>query len=260
MDNTQSNSYLTQFNPEKKAFGFYLLGSLVIILFSFFGQIPMFFFLPEQLPVSENQMDLFAHLDSNLTLFLFLFPSVVAFFGFCFVVKVMHRQSLTAVTTRRNKIDLQRILFGFLFWGIISLLIFGLDLIISPEDYSWNFKPVPFLIMFLIACCFIPFQSALEEWIFRGYLMQGFAGLTKSRFLSLALTSIIFNSFFPLIRSFCINETLYLWKSNTFLFHIFAFPFCIRNLRFFVPSHKNKLSNTFVGINLSWKWCSIRKF
>lgn len=194
MDNTQSNSYLTQFNPEKKAFGFYLLGSLVIILFSFFGQIPMFFFLPEQLPVSDNQMDLFAHLDSNLTLFLFLFPSVIAFFGFCFVVKVMHRQSLTAVTTSRNKIDLQRILFGFLFWGIISLLVFGLDLIISPEDYSWNFKPVPFLIMFVIACCFIPFQSALEEWIFRGYLMQGFAGLTKSRFLSLALTSIIFGS------------------------------------------------------------------
>ena len=48
--------------------------------------------------------------------------------------------------------------------------------------------------MFVIACCFIPFQSALEEWIFRGYLMQGFAGLTKSRFLSLALTSIIFGS------------------------------------------------------------------
>ena len=36
--------------------------------------------------------------------------------------------------------------------------------------------------MFVIACCFIPFQSALEEWIFRGYLTQGFAGLTKSRF------------------------------------------------------------------------------
>ena len=29
---------------------------------------------------------------------------------------------------------------------------------------------------------------------FSGYLMQGFAGLTKSRFLSLALTSIIFGS------------------------------------------------------------------
>ncbi|MDC1030376.1 CPBP family intramembrane metalloprotease, partial [Flavobacteriaceae bacterium] len=34
----------------------------------------------------------------------------------------------------------------------------------------------------------------LEEWIFRGYLMQGFATLTKSRLMSLLLTSIIFGS------------------------------------------------------------------
>ena len=194
MEHPRFTSYISQYNPEKKGFGFYLIGSLVIILFSFFGQIPMFFFLPEQLPATENQMDLFAHLDSNLTLFLLLFPSLVAFFGFLFVINKMHQQSLVAVSTARAQLDSQRILFGFLFWGLVSILVFGFDLIISPEDYVWNFKPLPFLLMFVIACCFIPFQSALEEWIFRGYLMQGFAGLTKSRFLSLALTSIIFGS------------------------------------------------------------------
>ena len=43
------------------------------------------------------------------------------------------------------------------------------------------------------------------------------------------------NSFFPLIKSFCIKEILYLWKSNTFLFHIFTFSFCIRNFGFSFP-------------------------
>ena len=48
--------------------------------------------------------------------------------------------------------------------------------------------------MFIIASLLIPFQSALEEWIFRGYLMQGFATMTRSRLLSLFLTSVIFGS------------------------------------------------------------------
>ncbi len=48
--------------------------------------------------------------------------------------------------------------------------------------------------MGLISVVLIPFQSALEEWIFRGYLMQGFATLTKSRLLTLVLTSVIFGS------------------------------------------------------------------
>ncbi len=48
--------------------------------------------------------------------------------------------------------------------------------------------------MALIACLFIPIQSGLEEWLFRGYLLQGFTTLTRSPLLSLLLTSIIFGS------------------------------------------------------------------
>ncbi len=139
-------------------------------------------------------MDVFAHLDSNLTLSFLLIPSLIAFFGFLFVIKRLHNQSLTSVTTSREKIDINRILFGFVFWGILTGAFFGVDLFLSPEDYQWNFKLIPFLIMLLISVALIPFQSALEEWIFRGYLMQGFATLTKSRLLSLLLTSIIFGS------------------------------------------------------------------
>lgn len=194
MDESRSNLFLENFHPKKMPFAWYLLGSLIIIIFSFLGQIPSFFFLPEQVVVSTNPMDVFAHLDSNLTLSFLLIPSLIAFFGFLFVVKYLHKQTLPSVTTARRKIDVKRILFGFTFWAFLSAAFFGLDLFLSPEDYQWNFKLIPFLIMLLIAVALIPFQSALEEWIFRGYLMQGFATLTKSRFLSLVLTSVIFGS------------------------------------------------------------------
>ncbi|MGB1448497.1 MAG: lysostaphin resistance A-like protein [Flavobacteriaceae bacterium] len=187
-------SFLSDFSFVKLPFGFYLLGSLIIILFSFIGQVPMFFFLHPEGVSGTSQADLFGHLDTNLTLFLLLIPSLFAFFGFLFVIKSIHKQSLRSTTTSREKIDLKRIGFGFAYWALISLGIFGVDLLLSPDDYQWNFNLQPFLLMLVISVALIPFQSALEEWIFRGYLMQGFATLTKSRFLTLVLTSVIFGS------------------------------------------------------------------
>ena len=194
MASNKSASFITHFSTEKRPFGFYLIGSLVIILFSFLGQTPMFLFFSAETSSSSDPFSYFSHLDSNLTLLLFLIPSFIAFFGFLFVIKYIHKQSLQSVTTARKQIDVKRIIFGFSFWGILSLLVFGASLILSPEDFQWNFELQPFLTMFIIASLLIPFQSALEEWIFRGYLMQGFATMTRSRLLSLLLTSVIFGS------------------------------------------------------------------
>ena len=190
----KSASFITDFSTDKRPFGFYLTGSLVVILFSFLGKAPMFLFFSAETSSSSNPFNYFSHLDSNLTLLLFLIPSLIAFFGFLFVIKYIHKQSLKSVTTVRKHIDVKRIIFGFSFWGILSVLVFGASLIISPENYQWNFELHPFLTMFIIASLLIPFQSAIEEWIFRGYLMQGFATMTRSRLLSLLLTSIIFGS------------------------------------------------------------------
>jgi len=194
MATNKSTSFLTDFSTDKRSFGFYLVGSLVIILFSFLGQVPMLLFFPDNAVASNDPFAYFSHLDSNLTLLLFLIPSLIAFFGFLFVIKYIHKQTLQSVTTVRKQIDVKRIIFGFVFWGVLSVLIFGISLILSPENYKWNFELQPFLTMFIIASLLIPFQSALEEWIFRGYLMQGFATMTRSRILSLFLTSIIFGS------------------------------------------------------------------
>ena len=194
MATNKSTSFLTDFSTDKRSFGFYLVGSLVIILFSFLGQVPMLLFFPDNTVASNDPFAYFSHLDSNLTLLLFLIPSLIAFFGFLFVIKYIHKQTLQSVTTVRKQIDVKRIIFGFVFWGVLSVLIFGISLILSPENYKWNFELQPFLTMFIIASLLIPFQSALEEWIFRGYLMQGFATMTRSRILSLFLTSIIFGS------------------------------------------------------------------
>jgi membrane protease YdiL (CAAX protease family) len=55
-----------------------------------------------------------------------------------------------------------------------------------------NFKPVPFSSLLIIGTLLIPIQTSTEEYIFRGYLMQGWEFRNTNG--SLLMTSIIFGS------------------------------------------------------------------
>ena len=102
------NRFLENFSEEKKPLGFYLLGSLVVLIFSIIGQIPLFFFIPNEMNTYPEGLDVFSSLDKNLLLFLLLLPSVFSFFGLYFVVKQIHYRSLISIITSRKKIDLKR--------------------------------------------------------------------------------------------------------------------------------------------------------
>ena len=193
MKNT--NFFLEKFTAKRSSFSYYIIGSIIIIFFNFFGQIPLFIVLSDTLletDVESNPINILNSLDKNLAFFLILFPFLISFIAFYFVVKKIHLQSFTSVATSRKNIDIKRIFFGFKYWSLLSISIFSLELIISPNDYIYNFNFFPFLIMTLIALTLIPFQSALEELIFRGYLMQGFSKMLKNRYLPLIITSFIF--------------------------------------------------------------------
>ena len=70
------NTFLEKELDKRLPFAWYLLGSMIVIIFSFMGQIPMLFFLSEDSATTmdpKKPMSIFAHLDPNLTLFLILF-------------------------------------------------------------------------------------------------------------------------------------------------------------------------------------------
>jgi hypothetical protein len=131
-------------------------------------------------------------INSNLYLILIIFT----FFGglsFLFLgIKFIHKRKILTVLTSRDKLDWNRILFAFSVWFIIGIVIFIINYFMAPEDYIWNFKPVPFLILVLISFLLLPIQTSMEEVLFRGYLMQGFGTWFKKSFIALILTSVIF--------------------------------------------------------------------
>jgi membrane protease YdiL (CAAX protease family) len=175
----------------------YIVGSILIVLASAIGQIPLLlavmlsaFSAGEEIP--NNQDAMLKYLDSNLTLFLMLISFVFAIAALLLVNRYLHKQSTLSILSSRTQVDWRRIMLSFSIWTIITigstvLLYFG-----SPENFEVNFKPIPFLILALVAIPLIPIQTTCEELVFRGYLMQGFSNLAGNKWFPLLMTSLIF--------------------------------------------------------------------
>ena len=173
----------------------YLLGSFVVIIFNFIGQFPLTYYIIESNKFdlsSSDPLELLRKIESNLQLLLILIPFLFSFIGFWLIIKKLHNSSLVRIATIRKKIDFNRIIFSFVLWGTLIIFMVLFDYFIYPDDYKWNFKLKEFLIMLPIAFLLIPIQTSLEEFIFRGYLMEGFASLLKNSWMPLIFTSLIF--------------------------------------------------------------------
>lgn len=184
--------------PDNK-FWKYLLGSLFIIAASFVGQIPItaavfYKSATEKIAFPTTNEGVMKMFEANTTLFLVMISFIFAFAGIYFVVKYIHHQTLLSVTTSRPKVDWKRIWFSFFLWAFFSLISFLFVYSRAPENFVLNFQLYPFLILVVLGSILIPIQTSTEEYVFRGYLMQGFANLARNRWFPLVMTSVIFGS------------------------------------------------------------------
>jgi hypothetical protein len=143
-------------------------------------------------PSSSNDMMHF--FDPNLTLFFILISFVFTLGGIYFVVRYLHNQTMRSVTTARSKIDWNRVFFSFSLWALFTIVSTLFFYYTNPDGFVLNFKPVSFAILVIIGTLLIPIQTSTEEYIFRGYLMQGFGNLVKHKWFPLLMTSIIFGA------------------------------------------------------------------
>lgn len=184
--------------PENK-FWKYIVGSVVIIAASFIGQIPFmiaiaFKSFSSGKPFPTDEKALMTFLNPNLSLFLLMLSFAFAFLAIFLVIKYFHKQTFLSVTTSRSKMDWKRFFFSFSIWGIFTIASTVIMYYANPEGFEINFKPIPFAILAVIAIVLIPIQTSTEEYIFRGYLMQGFANLAKNKWFPLVMTSVIFGT------------------------------------------------------------------
>jgi membrane protease YdiL (CAAX protease family) len=172
----------------------YLGGSFVVFLAALLGQIPLSvaMLLSDKTPQTMDEM--YQILDANLVLALSLFSFVCAFVGLYVVVEKLHHQKFITIITSRTKVDWKRVFLSFGVWSIVSIIAFFNTYLIDPDTIIWQFKPLPFFLLFCITIVLMPIQTTTEELVFRGYLMQGFYNLAQNKWFPLLMTSIIFGT------------------------------------------------------------------
>ena len=168
-------------------FGWQVLGAIPLLVTAVMHSADMSEF-------SKAAQDSFMSLgiNSNLFLFLMIFMFAVGLIFLIIGIKYIHKRTLRSLVTSRSKIDWKRFWFAFITWGIIAGVIISVGILISPENYTFNFKAKPFFILVLVSFLFLPLQTSFEELLFRGYFMQGIGVLAKNRWLPLILTSVCF--------------------------------------------------------------------
>ncbi len=189
-------NYLAQVFSVKHDWWRYLVGLNIILFFwQFLGAIPLMTVIYNKLGIQMaglDQSEMLSVLESNTSLFLVMLMFVFGLLGVFVAVKSIHKQSILSLTTARSKVDWSRVFFAFSVWGVISILFVLVGYFLVPEEFIWNFKWDKFLILFIISVFMIPLQTSFEEYLFRGYLMQGIAGMTNSKIIPLLMTSIVF--------------------------------------------------------------------
>lgn len=185
-------NYINQaFKGKNNIWIFFLITFLVsgIFIINFI----VYLFIPEA--ELQKSYDLMKSIPKNLSLIINLLPFAFLLGLLLLLVKLLHQRSILSLTTSRVKIDWSRFLFSFSLIVGISLLTFGISAYLDPSAIELQFDLKKFSILFFISIILFPFQISLEEYLFRGYMMQQIGVIVKNRWFPLILTSIIFGLF-----------------------------------------------------------------
>lgn len=126
-----------------------------------------------------------------------LLALMMGMFVFCLLffwvaIKYIQKKTLKSVITGFENIRWKRYFFSFGIWGILLIGLTIISYFASPDDMELRFDTSKFLVLLIVSVIFIPIQTATEEIIFRGYLMQGFGLAFKNGIFPLIITSVLF--------------------------------------------------------------------
>jgi membrane protease YdiL (CAAX protease family) len=144
-------------------------------------------------PNPDNIMDFSAFgISSNLSLILIMLPFVVGLIFSAFMLKPLHNRTFTEVINGTKSIRWGHFLIGFAVWFIVFSIYFVISYLLDPANFEFQLNWRTFLPLLLISFLLIPFQTAFEEFMFRGYLAQAVGAWTRSRWLVVIVPSLLF--------------------------------------------------------------------
>ncbi len=142
---------------------------------------PNILFNPEKIGINKSLL---------LALMMGMFVFTLLFLWIA--LKFIQKKPLSSIITGFENIRWKRYFFSFGIWAALISVLTIITYLTSPEEIEVRFNAGNFAILLVVAVIFIPIQTATEELIFRGYLMQGFGLAFKNGIAPLIITSVLF--------------------------------------------------------------------
>jgi uncharacterized protein len=114
--------------------------------------------------------------------------------GLALVVKLVHGRTLLSLVTPEERIDWRRVARGAAVWGVLAAIVIMIEHAAFPGRYYLSFDPGRFFLFLALVLVLTPLQSAAEELVFRGYVMQGLSLLVRRPALIAVLSSLAFTA------------------------------------------------------------------
>jgi uncharacterized protein len=195
------------------------LASLLIIGGAYlFGQLPLTIVILSKTGFDEHTVEFLKTLDFEtigihplLGFSLLILMFIFVFFAIILAVTQIHKRPLRTLLTAYSKFDWNKVLFAA---GVMFLLLVineGIFYFIDPSNYEVNATLTMALPLALVALFLLPFQISAEEFLLRGYLLQGFGLLFRYGWIAVLLTSVIFGSLHyqnPEVREFGLIQSM----------------------------------------------------
>ena len=145
-------------------------------------------------------------ISKNLGFFLVMLVPVVTLLLSIVLIKALHKRSFAETVNGKQKVRISRILVGAAVWGVLmTIYLFADYYFLDAGNYRLQFNLSAFIPLLLVTVILVPIQTTSEEFLFRGYLAQGVAGWTKSRWLAFLIPGVLFglmHSFNPEVKEF----------------------------------------------------------
>lgn len=170
-----------------------VLITIVLTTGIFVGNAVAYFMMSkEQLEAAYEKMN---EIPNYWSLIINLMPFVFLLGLLFYLVTNLHKRNVLSLTTSRKKIDYKKFFYSLKLVFFLNVVVFAISYAIDSSMILWNFNPAKFAVLFVTSLLFFPFQIGLEEYLFRGYLMQQIGIMVKNRWFPLVFTSVVFGLF-----------------------------------------------------------------
>ena len=179
----QTQRYLDLVHQGKNDGWRYALGVVTIAFFWLvLGYLPLVV-----LAESVSASPLIDYVAANFSIFMMLA-------GLAVTLRYVHGRSLLSVVAPAARVDWRRMARAAATWAVLAAIAAAVEHMLFPGRYYVSFHPLPFFQFATLVLVLTPLQSAAEELIFRGYVMQGLGLITRHPALIAIVSSILFTA------------------------------------------------------------------